>query len=127
ALGGVVNFVLDREFEGLKVSTGAGMHDYNNEGKQWEFSVAGGRAFGRLHVIGSVEARETEEVEPDQRRWGNFRNQGYVTNPAWTPGAPAGVPQRLSLPNVTSVNSAPTGLFRGTGTPLDWHKFTLDG
>ncbi|MDY6982353.1 MAG: TonB-dependent receptor plug domain-containing protein, partial [Pseudomonadota bacterium] len=28
ALGGVVNFVLDREFEGLKISGGTGMHEY---------------------------------------------------------------------------------------------------
>src|SRR5690606_26613119 len=46
ALGGVVNFVLDRRFEGLKLSASTGMHDYKNTGKQWEFSVAGGRGFG---------------------------------------------------------------------------------
>ncbi len=128
ALGGVVNFVLDRQFEGLKVSTGAGMHDYKGEAKQWEVSIAGGKGFGRLHAIGSIESRQTNQVQPDRYRWKNAQQQwGYVLNPEWSPGAPMGVPQRLSMPNVATVNSAPTGLFRGTGTPLDWHKFTVDG
>ncbi|MES2605533.1 MAG: TonB-dependent receptor, partial [Pseudomonadota bacterium] len=36
-------------------------------------------------------------------------------------------PQQLTLPNVTTTNSSPTGLFRATNTPLDWMKFSQDG
>ena len=31
ALGGVTNFILDREFEGLKLNAGTGMNEFNNE------------------------------------------------------------------------------------------------
>ena len=54
ALGGVTNFILDREFEGLKLNAGTGMNEFNNEGKNWNVSVAGGTRIGeRLHIIGS--------------------------------------------------------------------------
>jgi outer membrane receptor protein involved in Fe transport len=136
ALGGVVNFVLDREFEGLKISGGTGMHDYKNTGKQYQFSVAAGKAFmdDRLHLIGSLEARHIDEIQPDRERWDQTREQwGYVTNPAWVAAhcsadryCEAG-PQRLTLPNVMSLSGSPTGLIRGTRTSLDWMKFSLDG
>src|SRR5690606_14526053 len=52
ALGGVTNFIIDRQFEGLKVSVSTGLNEFNRDGKNWNFSVAGGRQFGdRLHVI----------------------------------------------------------------------------
>lgn len=136
ALGGVVNFVLDREFEGLKISGGMGVHEYEGTGEQYEISVAGGRSFidDRLHLIGSVEARHIAEIQPDRERWDSLRDMwGYVANPAWTAaGCTVNVycaagPQRLTLPHVTTTNSAPTGLIRGTGTSLDWMKLSLDG
>ncbi len=136
ALGGVVNFVLDREFEGLKISGGTGMHEYDRTGKQYELSVAGGRAFfgDRLHLIGSLEGRQIDEIQPDQERWDSVQDMmGYVTNPAWSAARCtqniycAAGPQRLTLPNVTTLDTAPTGLIRGTNSPLDWMKFTQDG
>ncbi|MES2625654.1 MAG: TonB-dependent receptor [Pseudomonadota bacterium] len=146
ALGGVVNFVLDREFEGLKISGGTGMHEYERTGKQYELSIAGGKAFmdDRLHLIGSLEGRHIDEIQPDKYRWDQTAEQwGYVTNPAWEAAARlpasnpnrcvanvlcAAGPQRLTVPNVTSVTGSPTGLIRGTGIPqLDWMKFSQDG
>jgi iron complex outermembrane recepter protein len=139
ALGGVVNFVLDREFEGLKISAGTGMHEYERVGKQYEFSVAGGTRIGdRLHVVGSVEARHIKELASDRNRWDSTREQwGYVTNPAWTawraatpssvPSSQAPVPRQLSSTKVVTTNDAPTGLIRGTNTSLDWMKFSVDG
>ncbi|MDR0779787.1 MAG: TonB-dependent receptor [Pseudomonadales bacterium] len=136
ALGGVVNFVLNRQFEGLKVSVGSGMHEYNSTGKQYEVSIAGGQALldKRLHLIGSLEARHIDEVYADRTRWDNSQYQwGYVTNPAWVAaGCTVNVycaagPQRLTVQNVATLTGAPTGLIRGTGTSLDWKKFSLDG
>ncbi len=144
ALGGVVNFVLDREFEGLKISTGVGMQEYERVGKQYEFSIAGGKQLtDRLHVVGSLEGRHVDELEADRNRWESTRQQwGYITNPAWAAAAalPAGNPgrcvaatpcaagpQRLSSTNVVTNNDSPTGLIRGTGTTLDWMQFSMDG
>jgi iron complex outermembrane recepter protein len=144
ALGGVVNFILDREFEGLKVSMSTGLNEYKGTGKQWEFSIAGGIPIGdRLHLIGSFETRQFDEIQPDAERWeSTLERWGYVTNPAWATAAalPAGNtnkcvagaycaagPQRLSSSRVVSTNDSPTGLIRGTNTSLDWMQFNLAG
>jgi outer membrane receptor protein involved in Fe transport len=131
ALGGVTNFVIDREFEGLKVSVGTGMNEFNQDGKNWNFSVAGGKQIGdRLNVIGSVEAREVDEIfraaedlDPD---W--FRRWGTVNNPAWKASDPPGTnPRRLTVPWITSRSSNATGIISARGTPLHGMTFSDDG
>jgi len=117
ALGGVTNFVLDREFQGLKTEIGTGITEVG-DGQRWNFSVAGGKQIGdRLNVIGSVQAmeikqiaREAEDLNGDwHKRW------GWVTNPAWTPGS--NVPQRLTLPYVVSSEHSPTGILWARTNP----------
>jgi len=128
AVGGVVNFILDREFKGLKVDIGTGVHE-TGEGQQWRLGVAGGTSFmdDRLHVIGSVESLEIKQINGDNNDIDNFRRWGWVKNPAWSPGAPLGTPQRLTLPDVVSTLSSPTGLISAAGTPLNRMQFSLDG
>src|SRR5688572_29066053 len=128
AVGGVVNFILDREFEGFKLDIGAGQHE-TGVGTQWQVGAAAGKAFmdGRLNVIGSFENVEIDQIRGDRDSVDNFRRVGWVRNPAWFPGAPAGTPQRLTLPDVVSTLSSPTGLISAPGTPLDRMNFTLDG
>lgn len=106
ALGGVTNFILDREYEGLKLSAGSGMNEFDSEGKNWNLSVAGGAKFGeRLNIIGSFEARHIDQIVRNpldlDSSW--FQRWGHVQNPAWTAGS--SVPRRLTLPWV-----APQGL-----------------
>jgi outer membrane receptor protein involved in Fe transport len=121
ALGGVTNFVLDREFEGLKAEVGTGITE-RGDGERWNFSLAGGKQIGeKTHVIGSVQAmhinqinREADDLDSDwYQRW------GWVTNPEWSewrnanPSAPLSespVPQRLTMPNVCSNEHSPTGV-----------------
>ena len=113
ALGGVTNFVLDRDFQGLKTEVGTGITEVG-DGQRWNFSIAGGKKIGdRLNVIGSVQAleikqinREAEDLEGDwYQRWGT------VTNPAWVSAAATpNVSQRLTLPNVVSSEHSPTGV-----------------
>ena len=109
ALGGVTNFILDREFQGLKLNAGTGMNEFDNEGKNWNMSVAGGTRIGeRLHIIGSLEARHVDQIERNPAdldpSW--FQRWGHVTNPAWRSTDPPGTnPQRLTVPWV-----APAGL-----------------
>ena len=129
AVGGVVNFILNREFEGMTMSASTGITE-QGDGELWNLSVAGGRAFldGRLNLIGSLEARKIDQVNrhadevPEMQRW------GYVTNPAWNPNDPPGThPRQITLPMVTSTASSPYGLITGTGTVLDRMRFTPDG
>ncbi|MES2627253.1 MAG: TonB-dependent receptor [Pseudomonadota bacterium] len=128
ALGGVVNFVLDREFDGLKVQGGGGVTEWG-DGERWNVSVAGGKSFGeRLHVVGSVEARRINQIlrapEDLDNDW--WQRWGHVTNPAWSPGAAIGIPQRLTLPWVSSTDHTPTGMIDAPGFSLDNYVFTND-
>jgi iron complex outermembrane receptor protein len=129
ALGGVTNFVLDREFQGLKIQSGMGQTDWG-DGQRWNFSIAGGTEIGdKVNLIASLEARHIDQIDRDPEELGSwFQRWGWVTNPDWQSGAPAGVPQRLTLPWVTSSQHSPYGLIRNTGVPeLDYMKFTPDG
>src|SRR5690606_35784813 len=112
ALGGVTNFVLDREFEGFKFNAGTGVTE-EGDGERWNISLAGGTRVGdRLNLIGSVEARHINQIarDPEDLDSDWWQRWGWVTNPAWAPGAPPGVPQRLTLPWVTSSEHSPTGV-----------------
>jgi iron complex outermembrane recepter protein len=116
ALGGVTNFVLDREFEGLKLSAGTGMNDFDNDGKNYNISIAGGTALGsRFNIIGSIQRRHVDEINrnPDDldRSW--FQRWSYVVNPAYSAADPPGTnPQRLVVPWGASASLHVNGLIR---------------
>jgi outer membrane receptor protein involved in Fe transport len=120
AVGGVTNFVLDRDYEGLDIEAGSGITD-RGDGAHWNFSVAGGTQLGeRVNLIGSIEARHIDQIwrnPEDLDSW--YKDWGYVTNPAWYPGAPAGIPQRLTLPWVASSRASPTGIIRARSGSSD--------
>ena len=112
ALGGVVNFILDREFQGLRVNVGTGRSEWG-DGDRYSVEVAGGTNFGdRLNVIGSFNSNEVDQINrlgsdvASKADW--YQNWGHVTNPAWTPGS--AVPQRLTLPCVSPTDRAPGGM-----------------
>lgn len=129
AVGGVVNFVLNREFEGLAVDVGTGVNEFG-DGQMWNASLAGGVALldDRLNLIGSVEARSIDQINrlasevPEQQR------MGLVTNPAWRATDPPGTnPRQITMPWVASTASSPFGLILAPGTPLNRMRFTEDG
>ena len=128
ALGGVTNFVLDREFEGLKIQAGTGISELG-DGDRWNLSIAGGRQFGdRLNVIASYDERYINNIERRPEDLGDYYQRwGHVTNPAWRPGAAPGTPQRLTLPNVCSSRHSPYGLINVAGSALNNTKFLPDG
>ncbi len=100
ALGGVTNFILDREFEGMSLNAGMGMNEFDNDGKNWNVTVAGGTQIGeRLHIIGSLEARRVDQISRDPAQldpsW--FQRWGYVTQ------APGVFPQRITVPWAASA------------------------
>jgi iron complex outermembrane recepter protein len=120
AVGGVVNFVLDRNFEGMKIGASTGITE-EGDGFNTAFSVAAGSRIGdRMHVIGSLEMRNIDEIERDPEELGSwFQRVGWVTNPAWRSTDPPGTnPQRLTLPNVVSATHSPTGLITAGYTAL---------
>jgi outer membrane receptor protein involved in Fe transport len=109
ALGGVTNFILDRNFQGLKLGASAGMNEFGSEGKNWNISIAGGTRIGeRLNIIGSFQARHVDQIvrNPEDLDPSWFQRFGHVQNPAWNAADPPGTnPRRLTVPWV-----APAGL-----------------
>jgi len=140
ALGGVVNFVLNREFEGFKAEVGTGATEVG-DGQRWNLSMAGGKQIGeRMHVVGSVEALHINQIlrDPTTLDGDWWQRWGWVTNPAWVSAtATPNEPQRLTLPWVSSTEHTPTGMiWARTGSastsPLipfafNGYTFTPDG
>jgi outer membrane receptor protein involved in Fe transport len=112
AVGGVVNFVLDRDFEGLKATASTGKPERGGGGFSRKFGLAGGTKIGdKLHIIGSVDYNRIDQLQRDPTELGDwFQRWGFVTNPAWKSATlTPGVPQRLTLPNVISSVHSPYG------------------
>ena len=130
ALGGVTNFILDREFEGLKVEVGSGVTE-RGDGARWNFSVAGGTTIGeRTNVIGSVQALHVNQINREADELDDwYQRYGWVTNPAWTPGNTS-VPQRLTVRNVISSEHSPTGVIwarTGSNSASPLRPFAMNG
>lgn len=129
AVGGVVNFVLDREFEGVKFEVGTGMNEFG-DGEMWNVSAAGGVALmdGRLNLIGSVEARQIDQIQRLAKDVPEMVRLGLVTNPAYKATDPAGTnPRQITLPWVASTASSPYGMITSTNAQLNRMVFSEDG
>lgn len=108
AVAGVVNFALDKTYEGLKVTADSGITEYG-DGFNYSFSVAGGTSFadGRGHILLSGEVAHRDGIFQVDREW-NARGRVVVTNPAYT--NTNGVPQFLTLDRIGVANATPGGI-----------------
>ena len=129
ALGGVTNFVIDRQFQGLKINVGSGITEFG-DGFRANASIAGGFQVGdRLNIIASAEARQIDQITryPEDLDSDWYRRWGTVQNPDWSPGAAPGTPRRLTMPNVVPTDRHPYGMITGTRTELDGMVFNREG
>src|SRR5690606_1869549 len=121
AVGGVTNFILDRQFQGFRMEAGTGVNEFG-DGQMWNLSLAGGKQFmdGRLNLIGSVEARQIDQIQRLASEVPEMRRLGFVTNPAWRSSDPPGTnPRLITLPWVASIGAHPYGLIAAPNTPLN--------
>ncbi len=109
ALAGVVNFRLNRDYEGLDFNVGYGATS-DGQGDNKSFTLAYGTELGdKWRFIGSLENQSIEPIDVDPLELGDwFRRWGVVANPAYTPGNTT-MPSRLVMPNVYSRNHTPAG------------------
>ncbi len=127
AVAGVVNFIMDRKFTGLKGELSGGLTTYG-DGKNYKGAITAGVPFGegRGHLLLSGELVYDEGIAGGgKRRWTHDSAQNFA-NPAYTPTN--GQPQFLILENTGYTNAAPGGIIvsgplRGTqfgagGTPF---------
>ena len=129
AVAGVVNFILDRDFTGLRGQVQGGVTTY---GDDWSYNVslAAGARFGggRGHILLSGEIAHNDGIDGiGDRRW--YDGSKLFFNPAFTPTN--GQPQLIVARNAGFGTATPGGLItsgplRGTyfgqgGTPTQFN------
>ncbi len=123
AVGGVVNFVLDTEFTGLKGELQGGQSD-QGDATNYRASLTGGTTFagGRGHLLGSVFYSKLDGVNhANSRSW--YNGTKMVQNPAWAAGN--GQPYYIITPHVGLAAATAGGLV--LSGPLKGEQFNPDG
>lgn len=108
AVAGVVNFILNTKYQGLKVEADAGITQYG-DGFNYSMGVAGGTSFadGRGHILVSGELARRDGIFTVDRDW-NATGFVRIQDPNWT--ATSTTPQYLIRRQVGAANSAPGSL-----------------
>ncbi|MBS0418785.1 MAG: TonB-dependent receptor [Proteobacteria bacterium] len=111
ALAGVVNFVLDKDFTGVKGEALGGLTNYGDDAT-YKVTLTAGTPFadGRGHFLISGEDSYVQGIKGKNRPWD--RN-GYmiIGNPDYAPGN--GLPQYLTAFNTGLAIATPGGLVLG--------------
>ncbi|MBS0361653.1 MAG: TonB-dependent receptor, partial [Proteobacteria bacterium] len=119
AVAGVVNFVLNHDYEGLATNVQAGLSQQGDD-QQYSVDVTFGRKFldGRIRVVGNAKYSDSPDVikNPDRTWW---RDRAAVTNPAYAPGN--GKPQLITVDFPGQALVAPGGVI--TSGPLRGIQF----
>lgn len=112
AVSGVVNFVLDTKFTGVKGEASGGVTTYGDD-RQWRVAVTAGTAFAgdRGHFIVSGSISHQDGILDGGRAWNNTGLQ-IITNPTYGTGTgkSTSVPQFLLLSQVAASNATPGGI-----------------
>jgi len=123
AVGGVVNFILNKSFKGFKISADQGISTYG-DGHNYRVTASAGLSLldDRLHVLLNGEYYRQEPVTTIARDW---NDSGYfqINNPAYT--ATNGQPQRLVGSGFGPATYTAGGLI--TAGPLRGTYFLGDG
>ncbi len=131
ALAGVVNFVFDKTYTGIKGDIQGGISTYgDNENYKVELTVGVPFAGGKGHLLVYGENGFENGARRENRAWSE-QNLAVVQNPAWT--ATNGLPQWTLMSNFAPTTSTYGGLitgcagFAGTTCPLRGTQFLENG
>jgi iron complex outermembrane receptor protein len=110
AVSGVVNFVLDSKFEGLKASAQTGISGYG-DALNYKTSITGGMSFlgDKLHVVGSILDYKSNGVTAASSRPWTSRATASIANPAYNKTLPTS-PTNSALVTVTQPYSSVAAL-----------------
>lgn len=123
AVAGVVNFVLDKNFTGLKSEAQGGITDYGDD-ESYKVSLTAGSAIlnDRGHVLFSAELAHNDGISGiGSRKW--YNGAKLFFNPAYTPTN--GQPELLTRPNSGLSTATPGGII--TSGPLRGTYFGAGG
>src|SRR5690606_403012 len=100
AVGGVINFILDTDYTGLKARVSGGMTG-ERDNQNLSASLTGGIGFadGRGHIVANVSARDSRAVRVNRRDW-NLRGWQFMHNPSYD--GVNGQPEYLLLDQVST-------------------------
>jgi outer membrane receptor protein involved in Fe transport len=117
AVAGVVNFILDHDFEGFDVHAQSGTTQ-ESDADNWEASATFGTDIGSAgHIVVSIEQAETDGVDRlDSRDW--YRAWGLV---------PDASGMLVRYPDVVSRNATFSGLIIAPGSSLNGMEFNPSG
>ena len=130
AVAGVINFVLDRKFTGVKAEISAGVTNYGDD-KNYKIDLSTGFGFAddRGHILLSGEHLFNAGIQGNANRpWAHVEAQ-QLTNPAYT--ATNGLPQQIwatsnaAIATMTPGGVVASGPLKGTafgagGTPFQF-------
>jgi len=116
ALAGIVNFVFDKEYTGIKGDIQGGITTYGDN-ENYKVSLTAGVPFagGRGHLLLYGE-NGFENGARRENRSHSDRQLAIVQNPAWT--ATNGLPQYITATDVTMANATYGGLIVNCSTPV---------
>jgi outer membrane receptor protein involved in Fe transport len=116
ALSGVVNFILDKEYTGVKGQVSAGMTTYGDN-KNWGGTLTAGTPFaaGRGHFLFSGEVSMVPGVDYNYRDWAQ-KGWKLIFNPAYGTGAgqSTSVPQLITRDKVGMSQATLGGIITNT-------------
>ena len=135
ALAGVVNFVLDKDYTGLKGELSGGITTYGDD-PSYRASVTAGHAFdgGRLHVLLNISTDHIDGIFGNPRGW-DQTGKYFIANPNYKAGN--GLPQYLIQSGAGFSTGTPGGIitsgplkgvaFGPGGTPYQFNYGSLEG
>jgi iron complex outermembrane receptor protein len=123
ALAGVVNFVLDKEFTGVRAGAQGGITTYGDDANT-DVSLAVGKPFadGRGHLLLSGEYAHNAGIPHNNRPWGD-QSASIIVNPNYT--GTNGQPQYLTAPDTGLAVATRGGLI--VSGPLQGTMFGVGG
>ncbi len=85
AVAGVVNFILDKEFTGVKGEVNAGIAE-QGDNQELRATLSGGLSFadGRGHILVSGEYFKNKGIKTGARKWAS-QGYGFIANPGGNP------------------------------------------
>ena len=114
AVSGVVNFILDKKFQGIKASLEGGETTYGDD-QRWRANISAGTGFagGRGRILLNGEIVRSDGIYGVPRDW-NDRGWYIVQNPAFAAGN--GQPDYLVTRNAGPQLMTPGGIITGTSS-----------
>ena len=124
AVAGVVNFILDTDYVGVKTHAQGGRTEYG-DGHNWEAGGAFGYEFDNgLHILGSISAYDMAPM----RSFNSIRDRSFINNSARITNPDANGPTEIIRPWVRPTSFSDTGILIDNSRPaLNRLEFQPDG